>query len=169
MQEKRKCNKATYFTWWCGPQKPLAMPSKSPDIQHRSLITFLGKMEFDRAWCTKKNSGAALHVRGGSGEETPFLGWRDSRHATASTPGHPQPADYLQDFWNSEGQECKVVLPPPPLPHTQIPAHIYEIEPFTAHSGQSFHHLRCLLCWCLWGSKMWKLPSGMHQIELARC
>lgn len=42
-------------------------------------------------------------------------------------------------------------------------------QPFRAHSGQRFHRLRRLLCWCLWGSKMWKLPSGMHQIELERC
>lgn len=44
-----------------------------------------------------------------------------------------------------------------PLAHPvggEIPAHVYEIEPFTAHSGQRFHPLQHLLCWCLWGSKM---------------
>lgn len=83
-----------------------ATSRKSPDIQHCWFERFLGKMEFDRAWRTKKNVGTVLHARESSGGESPFLGRRDHKdHAGTSSA----PPNDLQDLWLSEGQEATVV------------------------------------------------------------
>lgn len=94
-----KDNKATYFRWWCRPQKPHAMPRKSPDIQHQWFITFLGKLEFDRAWHTQKNSGAALQEA--AERKARFLAGVTADMQQTCRPRR----DILspQDLWHSEG------------------------------------------------------------------
>ena len=73
-------------------------------IQRRWFKTFLGKMEF----AAQRKTLALCCMT----EETLFVGRQDSRHATPTTPGHPQPTNYHQDCLAPEGQESKVV------PHT---------------------------------------------------
>lgn len=96
----------------------------------------------------------------------PVLGRRDSRQAAQTTPGHPQSklptASLVHGLWNfvPRAPRCRL--------QEKCPAHVCETESFEARSGLLLT-LQRLLCWCLWGSKTWKLPSGMHQIELGRC